>query len=388
VLLIVPESWPGPDDLHPERFEILEVPMRLVGNVNAHFMASPRLVSARLAEFGPDVVDIHAEPFSVVTRQVLGLIDRRQTAVGYTAQNLDKRFPPPFAHWERRALGRLAGLYPCSSQAASVAVGKGFHGALQVLPLGVDPVMAAGSQDLPDQQLNLLLVGRLVQEKGIADAVHTLAALRRELPTTLTLVGEGPAQQDAVRRARELGVADCLRVEPWVGARRLAAFYREAHIVLVPSLSTPTWVEQFGRVVVEAQASGAVVVAYASGSLPEVVGDAGVVVREGAVDDLATATSALVADPDRWRSLRRLGLERARTSTWDQVARRQLDLFDEAITVGHSTRPARSDRLAAVRAFGPPARPADGLRPFATPWPKAGSTLGRVLGRAVDHLAR
>ena len=48
----------------------------------------------------------------------------------------------------------------------------------------------------------------------------------------------------------------------------LATRYRSTHVVLVPSVSTPTWVEQFGRVIVEAQASGAVVAGYASGAIP------------------------------------------------------------------------------------------------------------------------
>jgi len=69
-------------------------------------------------------------------------------------------------------------------------------------------------------------------------------------------------------------------MSPWLDAQGLAKRYWRAHVVLAP---TRTWVEQFGRMVVEAQTAGAVVVGYASGALPEVVGQAGVLVPEGDV---------------------------------------------------------------------------------------------------------
>ncbi len=75
-------------------------------------------------------------------------------------------------------------------------------------------------------------------------------------------------------------------IEPWQSVAELAAFYRQAHVVLVPSVATETWTEQFGRVIVEAQASGAVVAGYASGSIPEVAGDAALLVAPGDVHAL------------------------------------------------------------------------------------------------------
>ena len=85
----------------------------------------------------------------------------------YTAQNVDKRFPPPFAQYEQAAHRRVAALYPCSAQAASVARGKGFAGRLEVLPLGYDDeLFTPGTQSLDDEELVLALVGRLVPEKG------------------------------------------------------------------------------------------------------------------------------------------------------------------------------------------------------------------------------
>ena len=100
--------------------------------------------------------------------------------VGYTAQNIDKRFPPPFAQWERAALGRLDGLYPCSRQAASVAVGKGFRGAVTCCRCAPPAAITRrGASTLPAEPVRLLLVGRLVAEKGVLDAVRVAGRGRR-----------------------------------------------------------------------------------------------------------------------------------------------------------------------------------------------------------------
>ena len=64
-------------------------------------------------------------------------------------------------------------------------------------------------------------------------------------------------------------------------AAEMSHFYSSLDVLVVPSLPTPGWEEQFGRVVVEAMAVGVPVVSTTSWSLPEVVGDAGVLVPPG-----------------------------------------------------------------------------------------------------------
>src|SRR5258705_13142156 len=133
-----------------------------------------------------------------------------------------------------------------------------------------------GNQSLDDDEIRLGLFGRLVPEKGVLDAVRILAALQLIRPTTLVIAGDGPTTLPALELARSLSVGERLELAPWRRIEELAAIYRTTHVVLVPSQPTETWVEQFGRVIVEAQASGAVVAGYASGSIPEVAGEAAI----------------------------------------------------------------------------------------------------------------
>ncbi|WP_375493141.1 glycosyltransferase, partial [uncultured Jatrophihabitans sp.] len=358
LLLVAPRVWPGADDVADDLVRIVGLPVMRQGDVNRHLYANAAVVGDLVQRFRPDVVDLHEEPFSSVVHQLLRVLPREQAVVGYTAQNVDKRFPPPFAQYERSALRRLDGLYPCSAQAASVAVGKGFRGAVQVLPLAPAAAFSPGQQTPPVDELRLLLVGRMVPEKGVRDAVRVLADAGPA--ATLTLVGDGPELGPARELAEQLGVADAVHTEAWAGAQALAEHYRRAHVVLVPSTATQTWAEQFGRVVVEAHAAGAVVVAYASGALPDVVGTAGVLVGEGDAAAMSAAVAHLRRSPEQWAALRDAGL--GAVVTWGDVAAGQLGLYEQALAVAarragvRRGSPVRADRGGAVARYGPTAR--------------------------------
>lgn len=391
VTLIVPRSWPGPDDLTDEPFEVVQLPVARAGDVNRHRYLSPAAVTEVIDRVSPDVVDLHEEPYSSVVHQLLHQLGARYPVVGYASQNIDKRFPPPFSWWERQALAQLQGIYPCSRQAASVAVGKGFGGAVRILPLAPSALIGAGSQEPPAEIVRMLLVGRLVPEKGVQDAVRVLASLRASCRAELVLVGAGPEAGPAKRLATSLGVADDLHVHSWVSSDELGEYYRQAHVLLAPSKSTRTWAEQFGRMVAEAHAAGAVPVAYASGALPEVVGDAGVLVPECDTAAMARGVLGLHARPLEWRRLRDRGLAAASRCTWDAVAQGQLDLFRQALdrhppATLATAAPVRSRRGLAASQYGAPAAIAGTSRPFALPLLREDTALTRLLGQVCERV--
>lgn len=382
VTLVVPSSWPdggAEAQLSAEPFEVRELPVTRPGDVNRHSWTGD--LAGLVASVRADLVDIHEEPFSVATRQWL-----RAAAgipcVAYAAQNVDKRFPPPFAQYETSALARLSGIYPCSRQAASVVRGKGFTRVIDVLPLGRSAAYGPGTQSLADDPVVLGLVGRLVPEKGVLDAVRVLAAVREVRQARLLVIGQGPEEAAGRSLAAELGVEAYVEWRPWQA--EMAAAYREMHVVLLPSRATQTWVEQFGRVIVEGQASGAVVVGYASGSIPEVLGSAGVAVPEG---DVAALSSAVISLLDSgFETLREAGLAQVSGLTWDAIASREKAFYERVLS-----RPAAvpAGRSAAVREFGAPATLLGGVaRPFALPLLRKDTRATRALGAAVDALSR
>ena len=170
----------------------------------------------------------------------------------------------------------------CNAAAGALVERRGFPGRADLIPLGVDvaPLQRCGRRGRPAAPPVVGYAGRLADHKGVdvlLDAVAGMPEVR------LTLAGAGPAagraSSSGPRRPDLAGSGDVPRADSTT--HELAAFYRGLDVLAVPSLTTPTWVEQFGRVAVEAMAAGVPVVASDSGALPDVVGEAGLLVPPG-----------------------------------------------------------------------------------------------------------
>jgi hypothetical protein len=150
---------------------------------------------------------------------------------------------------------------------------------------------------------------------------------------------------------------------------------------------TQTWTEQFGRVIVEAQASGAVVAGYDTGSIAEVGGEAALLVDGGDVSALADAVARLVENAGDYEIRRARALESSATRTWQKVAAMQLELYELVAAGGERLMLPRSPRLrrAAARAeFGATTPTTAGIRPFALPLLRRGGRLSSSLGSIID----
>ena len=176
-------------------------------------------------------------------------------------------------------------------------------------------------------------------------------------------------------------------MQSWRTGRELAASYQRCHVVLLPSEPTYTWTEQFGRVIVEAQASGAVVAGFATGAIPEVAGRPALLADAGDTERLTESVDALLAEPDQLTSRRAAGVH-CRERTWSRVAERQARLYEAALGSGVSVAPQprspAARRVLAELEFGLPAVAAGGARPFALPVLRRGGVFSSALGRAID----
>lgn len=391
----MPRQWPEPSAeavLSPEPFRVVELPVTRPGDVNRHRYASAHAVARVVEVVDPDLVDLHEEAFSSVVHHLLRALPPSRPVVVYASQNLDKRWPPPFAQWERQAFARLHGIYAISSQAASVARGKGYAGLIRLIPLGYDDrTFFAGQQSADDAEITLALVGRMVPEKGLDEAISVLGRVNARRPARLLLVGDGPALEPALRDAAARRLLERVEHRPWQSASELARLYRMSHVVLAPSRATATWVEQFGRMISEGQASGSVVAGYASGAIPEVGGEAAELVPEGDSEALEASVLRILEDPREYAERRQAGLRLSASRTWDAVAREQLAFYEQALAV--TTTGARRGRPDALRAdaareFGPPAHSNGDARPFALPLLRRSSALSNHLGRLIDFGAR
>ena len=153
--------------------------------------------------------------------------------------------------------------------------------AIAVCPPGVDLERFRVEAPAPpaDGRHRILSAGRLVWEKGHQDVLRAASALRRGLvgpPRTdveVLIVGSGPEEARLRRYASELGLDDVVEFRPTVPYASMPGLYGSASALVLASLPTQSWEEQFGMVLVEAMAAGTSVVSTTSGAIPEVVGD-------------------------------------------------------------------------------------------------------------------
>ncbi len=289
------------------------------------FLYDPRPLWHALGQ-GWDLVDVHEEPCSLAVAEVLALRALRRVRVPYTlysAQNIPKRYPPPFRWTERLALRGAGAVSVCNAEAGRILHGKGLDAPAPVIGLGVDVGRFSPSAGRTEAAgpagtapVTVGYVGRLAPHKGVDVLLDAVAQDHR---LHVRVAGGGPQEAELRARAAAPDLAGRVTFAGHLGQDELADFYRGLDVLAVPSVPTDGWLEQFCRVAVEAMASGVVVVASASGALPEVVGDAGLLVPPGDRTALATALATVRDDPDRAAALRARGLERARDFTWDAV---------------------------------------------------------------------
>jgi glycosyltransferase involved in cell wall biosynthesis len=350
--LVCPEKWPhlGGIESVPqaESFPYRTARTFLTGSVPL-FAFDPLPLIELMRKFQPDIVDIHEEPYSVSCIESLALAQRyapQAACVFYSAQNIRKKYPPPFCWTEQYVYSQAKAAYPCSSSVRDVLIAKGFRHPCPVIPLGVNPHDFSPQTEplaLPINRAKEFVIGytgRIETYKGIEHLLRAVSLLSNDTQVRVIIAGTGSNEGEFRALSCELGIAEQVL---WIGeisASKMAGFYRNCNVVVVPSITTKTWREQFGRVPVEAMACGVPVVVTDSGSLPEVVGDDGIIVPEKDPVMLADAVRRLLNDTAYTDALIKRGVERvSRLYTWSRVAEMTMHMYRGAVAAKRKTKP-------------------------------------------------
>jgi glycosyltransferase involved in cell wall biosynthesis len=175
----------------------------------------------------------------------------------------------------------------------------------------------------------LLFVGNLEPRKnlpGLVEAFRRVVA-RHDGPLDLAVAGQVAWKSDALLPAmRARDVSERVRALGYVPPEDLPALYAGAEVFVFP-----TFWEGFGLPVLEAMACGAPVVASRVASIPEVAGDAAVLVDPESPDSISEAILRVLTSPELRDGLRRQGRERAIAFTWEQTARATLTTYRAAL---------------------------------------------------------
>jgi glycosyltransferase involved in cell wall biosynthesis len=364
--LVVPDRWreygvtyraePQAGDV-----KVVAAPVRwLEAGPAKWYLHHYKSLSQILREARPDVIHLWEEPWSFVAWQALRLRDRLlpdAALVLETDQNILRRLPPPFEQIRRLTLRHTDLLVARQAEAEAVSRACGFTGAARYVGYGVDPKIfypKSTSQlveSRPRQVLTLGYVGRIVRAKGIFDILDALAATSGDVQ--FTLMGTGPDLAEFEARSHALGLSGRVRVVDPQPPAQVADLMRSIDALLLMSRTTKSWKEQFGRVIIEAQACGTPVIGSSSGAIPEVVCAGGWIIPEGDVAALAGLFARLRRDRAEQGGVLRngagaLGLANvARRYTYAKVGEQLLDAYRTAAAVRVPHRFAGSSEVAA-----------------------------------------
>lgn len=311
----------------------------LPGRVQRHVYLTR--IAKVIREVGPRVAFVEEEPTSVPGFQWGRALRRAHVPFGLQAdENLDRRWPAPARAFRRWALEH-ASFIAARSPSASALVKK----TRADLPAPVIPhhVPAWPVAEPPERDAFVVgYAGRLVREKGLDVLIDAAAGINEAV---VRMVGNGPLRTELEARAREREVT--LQVDSTVRHEDMAAAYAGFDVLVLPSRTTATWAEQFGRVLVEAMSCGVPVVGSDSGEIPWVIGTTGggIVVPEGEVGALREALVRLRDSP----ALRRDVAERGRARAQAQFGVRAVaGVLDRALREASGASPFFSESAAGV----------------------------------------
>jgi glycogen(starch) synthase len=206
---------------------------------------------------------------------------------------------------------------------------------ITVIPNGIDPSDLVTVEDLdalrarfaaPDERL-VLLVGRLVYEKGFQLALEALPGLVERVGNVRFLVAGSGTHEDELReQATELGLDDHGTFLGWIGDDVLHSLYRIADLTVVPSIYEP-----FGLVALEAMASGCPCLVADTGGLREVVpnDEVGLRFRSRDPESLGRMAERLLTDDDLRDRLIAEASEHVLTFDWADVAEQAAKVYAE-----------------------------------------------------------
>ena len=167
--------------------------------------------------------------------------------------------------------------------------------------------------------------------KGLYYLLQAVAEVSKSHSIKLIVIGSPAKNNGIVDLIKDLGIGRMITFTGRIDAHEFACQYAKATMAVIPSLY-----EGFGLPVGEAMASGVPVISTTGGALPEVVGDAGMLVPPADHQALAKAITTLLDNPDRAKELGRAGYKRIQKHfTWKRAAEKSVDVYREVIRDYH-----------------------------------------------------
>ena len=293
-----------------------------------------------------DIVHCWEEPYILAGAQIAYLTPKTAKLVYYSCQNIIKQYQPPFNWIEDYSLTRANAIVGIGETVVETWLTKLENKNLQKpvvgIPLGVDLELFKPNphaKNIVNRTCNwgessiptIGYLGRLTPEKGLPLLLKVLDRLTAAVvPWRCLIVGKGPMENELKEWAKLH--PDRVRILTDVTHESVPDYINAMDMLVAPSQTLPNWREQQGRMLIEAMACNVPVIASDSGEIPNVVGDAGIIVGEGDLDGWVKAIQTLIDSPSLRKQLIQAGRERVESQfSWSVIARQKIDLFESLL---------------------------------------------------------
>ncbi len=320
-VFVLTSRLPGTADREEmDGYTVVRLPSRFFNIYNPPFVRISGVREA-LKELRPDLVDLHYRWAGSLTNGVLG-------------------FPGPKVYTCHNTLGEGMGLTHYLSELNDRMFLRHLHKFDKVVCVSdymTEDVAARGfpreklitiynGVDLPQVECQdggfILSLGRIVRLKGLDILIKAMAHTEGQLK----ICGEGPERKNLERLSHRMGLTDRIDFMGRVNEEEKVHMLSTCRMFVIPSVH-----EAYGMVAAEAMSYGKPVIASDTGGLPEVVGDAGVLVPPQDEKELAVAINSLNGDQERRRELGDAARKRMEAFTWDEIAKRTADIYTSII---------------------------------------------------------
>ncbi|MCX7883183.1 MAG: glycosyltransferase family 4 protein [Brevinematales bacterium] len=333
----------------PEDRYITTYPLLVMfrNHIRSFFFVNILRMAKILLGVKPEVVYLKEEPYSFAAWQWVWMVrvfSPRSVIVVESDENLEGKHPFLYRWIERYVLSRIHGMASVPTAGLDLYKRKGFVGKQFKTSYFVNteiffPLSRKEAKtvfpEIREESFAVGYVGRITPEKGLDTVIEALGILKKKgLFCNLYLLGKVAQgyREELVQLLQREGVEDRVYFLEARPMEKLVFFYNAIDVLVLPSKSTSWWIEQFGRVIVEAQACGTPVVGSSSGEIPIVIGDERMVFPEGDSQQLADILERFVRkEYAKERLSEHLVTQVKERFSLEQVAENKLTIMEEML---------------------------------------------------------
>jgi len=287
-----------------------------------------------IKSFKPDIIHVEEEYYSLALFQVVllrNLFSPQSKVVFFTWQNIFKKYLSPFNLIESFVFKHVQAAIAGNNDAMNVLKKKGFSKHVALIPqVGVNPKLLQNEKTSNTRKgkLRIGYIGRVERSKGLDTLLFALKEVKNHFD--LMIVGNGSYKKKLQQLSDKLRISANIKFVEAVRHSEIPIYLGKIDILVLPSQTTRSWKEQFGRILVEAMAVGIPVIGSTSGAIPEVIGDAGLTFQENSVKDLQMKLKNLYDNAELRRDLSERGIKRVLSNyTISSISEKTLHFYEQ-----------------------------------------------------------